>query len=181
MLKSLQNADFCQIHFTPGATSDRANRYEYAPRACVPIAALSSGGPLTSRSTWALIGALIALVGALALCLDRFHNGDFYLSLISGRFIAQHGFATHDPFSTVSQGGHLAEPAVALGARLLRIVSVFGPTGLTVLYAFLITMPLALLLWLCRRKGWPMLIAVAAFYFPGVLAVIHPAPPASRS
>ena len=45
----------------------------------------------------ALIGALIALVGALALCLDRFRNGDFYLSLISGRFIAHHGFATHDP------------------------------------------------------------------------------------
>ena len=53
----------------------------------------------------ALIGALIALVGALALCLDRVHNGDFYLSLTSGRFIAEHGFATHDPFSTVSQGG----------------------------------------------------------------------------
>ena len=35
------------------------------------------------------------------------------------------------------------------------------------LYAFLITAPLALLLWLCRRKGWPMLIAVTAFYFPG--------------
>lgn len=49
-----------------------------------------------------------------------------------------------------------------------------GPTGLSVLYAFLITAPLAILLWLCRRKGWPMLVAVAAFYFPGLLAVIHP-------
>src|SRR5256885_14021085 len=68
-------------------------------------ATADSGGRLTTRSTWALIGALIALVGALALCLDRFHNGDFYLSLMSGRFIAQHGFATHDPFSTISQGG----------------------------------------------------------------------------
>ena len=64
-----------------------------------------SGVRLTSRSTWALIGALIALVGALALCLDRFHNGDFYLSLMSGRFVAQHGVATHDPFATISQGG----------------------------------------------------------------------------
>jgi hypothetical protein len=121
-----------------------------------------------------LIGALIALVGALAVCLDRFHNGDFYLSLTSGRFIAQHGFATHDPFSTVSQGGHWLNQQWLSELTFFRIFSVFGPTGLTVLYAFLITMPLALLLWLCRRKGWPMLIAVAAFYFPGVLAVIHP-------
>ena len=122
----------------------------------------------------ALIGALIALVGALAICLDRFRNGDFYLSLMSGRFIAHHGFATHDPFSTVSQGGHWLNQQWLSELTFFRIFSVFGPTGLTVLYAFLITMPLALLLWLCRRKGWPMLIAVAAFYFPGVLAVIHP-------
>jgi hypothetical protein len=122
----------------------------------------------------ALIGALIALVGALAICLDRIHNGDFYLSLMSGRFIAQHGFATHDPFSTVSQGGTWLNQQWLSELTFFRIFSVLGPTGLTVLYAFLITMPLALLLWLCRRKGWPMLIAVAAFYFPGVLAVIHP-------
>ncbi len=133
-----------------------------------------SGGRLTSRSTWALIGALIALVGALALCLDRFHNGDFYLSLMSGRFIAQHGFATHDPFSTVSQGGTWLNQQWLSELAFFRVSEVFGPTGLTVLYAVLITVPLALLLWLCRDKGWRMLVAVAAFYFPGVLAVIHP-------
>ena len=55
----------------------RPNRYEYRA-SCAPR---GHGGRLTSRSTWALIGALIVLVGALALCLDRFHNGDFYLSL----------------------------------------------------------------------------------------------------
>src|SRR4029450_620392 len=55
-----------------------------------------------------------------------------------------------------------------------RVAEALGPTGLTVIYALLITAPLALLLWLCRRKGWPMLVAVAAFYFPGLLAVIHP-------
>jgi hypothetical protein len=131
-------------------------------------------GRLTSRSTLALIGALIALVAALALCLDRFHNGDFYLSLMSGRFIAQHGFATHDPFATISQGGTWLNQQWLSELAFFRISQVLGPTGLTVLYAFLITMPLALLLWLCRRKGWPMLVAVAAFYFPGVLAVIHP-------
>jgi hypothetical protein len=139
-----------------------------------PNATTLSGGRLTSRSTGALIGALIALVGALALCLDRFHNGDFYLSLTSGRFIAQHGFASHDPFSTLSQGGTWLNQQWLSELAFFRISEVFGPTGLTVLYAVLITVPLALLLWLCRRKGWRMLVAVAAFYFPGVLAVVHP-------
>jgi hypothetical protein len=139
-----------------------------------PVATTDSGGRLTSRSTWALIGALIVLVGALALCLDRFHNGDFYLSLTSGRFVAQHGFATHDPFATISQGGTWLNQQWLSELAFFRVSQVFGPTGLTVLYAVLITAPLALLLWICRRKGWRMLVAVAAFYFPGVLAVIHP-------
>ncbi|HEX3561353.1 MAG TPA: hypothetical protein VHU24_00830 [Solirubrobacterales bacterium] len=132
------------------------------------------GGKLTWRSTWALIGALIVLVGALALCLDRFHNGDFYLSLMSGRFVAQHGVATHDPFATISQGGTWLNQQWLSELAFFRVSQAIGPTGLTVLYAVLITAPLALLLWICRRKGWGMLVAVAAFYFPGVLAVIHP-------
>jgi hypothetical protein len=137
-------------------------------------ATTGSGGRLTSRSTWALIGALIALVGALALCLDRVHNGDFYLSLNSGRFIAEHGFATRDPFSTISQGGTWLNQQWLSELAFFRVSELFGPTGLTVLYAVLITAPLALLLWICRSKGWRMLVAVAAFYFPGVLAVVHP-------
>jgi hypothetical protein len=134
----------------------------------------SLAGRITPRSTWALIGALIALVGALALCLDRFRNGDFYLSLGSGRFIAQHGFAHQDPFATIAQGGTWLNQQWLSELTFFRVAQVLGPTGLTVLYAFLITAPLALLLWLCRRKGWPMLVAVTAFYFPGLLAVIHP-------
>src|SRR4051795_7415883 len=137
-------------------------------------ATTDAGGRLTSRSPLALICALIALVGALALCFGRFHNGDFYLSLNSGRFIAEHGFANHDPFSTVSQGGTWLNQQWLSELAFFRISEVFGPTGLTVLYAVLITAPLALLLWLCRRKGWRMLVAVSAFYFPGVLAVVHP-------
>src|SRR5262245_22440316 len=131
-------------------------------------------GRLTPRSTWALIGALIALVGALALCLDRFHNGDFYLSLVSGRFVAHHGFVEQYPFATVAKGGPWLNQQWLSEVTFFRISQVLGPTGLTVLYAFLITAPLAVLLWLCRGKGWPMLIAVAAFYFPGLLAVVHP-------
>jgi hypothetical protein len=41
----------------------------------LPDAGANLAGRFTSRPTWALIGALIALVGALRLCLDRFHNG----------------------------------------------------------------------------------------------------------
>ncbi len=133
-----------------------------------------SDRPLTSRSTLALIGALFALVAALALCLDRFHNGDFYLSLVSGRLIAQHGFVDHYPFATIAKGGTWLNQQWLSELAFFRISQVLGPTGLTILYAFLITAPLALLLWLCRRKGWHMLVAVAAFYFPGLLAVIHP-------
>jgi len=132
-----------------------------------------SGGRFTLRSTWALIGALFALVVALALCLDRFHNGDFYLSLVSGRFVAQHGFVEHYPFATIAKGGTWLNQQW-LSELAFRVAQVLGPSGLAILYAFLITAPLALLLWLCRRKGWSMLVAVAAFYFPGLLAVIHP-------
>jgi hypothetical protein len=131
-------------------------------------------GRLTPRSTLALMGALIVLVGALALSLDRFHNGDFYLSLVSGRFIAHHGFATHDPFPTLSQGGTWLNQQWLSELTFFRVSQWLGPTGLTILYACLITLPLALLLWLCRDKGWPMLTAVTVFYFPGLLAVVHP-------
>jgi hypothetical protein len=131
-------------------------------------------GRFTSRSTWALIAALLALVGALALCLDRFHNGDFYLSLVSGRLVAQHGFVEHYPFATIAHGGTWLNQQWLSELAFFRVSQVLGPTGLTLIYAVLITAPLALLLWLCRRKGWPMLVAVAAFYFPGLLAVVHP-------
>jgi hypothetical protein len=128
----------------------------------------------TSRSTFALIGALIVLVGALALCIDRFHNGDFYLSLGSGRFIAEHGFAARDPFATIAHGGTWLNQQWLSELAFFRASQLVGPTGLTVLYAFLLAAPLALLLWLCRRKGWLMLVAITAFYFPGVLAIVNP-------
>jgi hypothetical protein len=151
----------------------RFNRYEYAPvRPSAPGAVPATR--FDSRSTWALIGALLALVGALALCLDRFHNGDFYLSLVSGRFVAHHGFMEQYPFATVAKGGTWLNQQWLSELAFFRISQVLGPTGLTILYAVLITAPLAILLWLCRRKGWAMLVAVTAFYFPGLLAVIHP-------
>jgi len=100
-----------------------------------------SGGRFTSRSTWALIGALFALVVALALCLDRFHNGDFYLSLVSGRFVAQHGFVEHYPFATIAKGGTWLNQQWLSELAFFRVAQVLGPSGLAILYAFLITAP----------------------------------------
>jgi hypothetical protein len=125
-------------------------------------------------SPWALIGALIALVCALALCVDRGHNGDFYMSLLGGRFIAAHGFVTHDPFPTVAQGGTWLNQQWLSQVAFFRAAGALGQTGLTVLYACLLAAPLAALLWICRRKGAAMLIAITVVYFPGLLAVINP-------
>jgi hypothetical protein len=133
-----------------------------------------SHGRLTSRSTWVLICALIALVGALALCVDRGQNGDFYMSLLGGRFISAHGFVTHDPFPTIAQGGEWLNQQWLSELAFFHLQGSLGQTGLTVIYAVLLALPLALLLWLCRRKGTEMLIAVTVLYFPGLLAVIHP-------
>ncbi|MFL5908817.1 MAG: hypothetical protein ACJ75Z_14620 [Solirubrobacterales bacterium] len=132
------------------------------------------GGRLTSRSTWALIGALIALVGALALCLDRGHNGDFYMSLLGGRFISAHGVVNHDPFPTIAHGGTWLNQQWLSELAFFRVEGSLGQTGVTILYAVLLAAPLALLLWLCRQKGAVMLIAITVVYFPGVLAIVHP-------
>lgn len=128
----------------------------------------------SAKSTWTLIGALIALVGALALCFDRFYKGDLYLSLLGGRFVTEHGFVHHDPFPTIAQGDAWLNQQWLAQLAFYGVSDLVGLAGLTIVYAALLAAPLALLLWLCRHKGWPMLFAVTALYFPGLLAVIHP-------
>src|SRR5919106_5845647 len=158
------------------ATNTGPVRRPETPRTKRVAPRLRLGAPshLNSRSTWTLIGALIVLVGALALCVDRAHNGDVYMSLLGGRFISANGFVTHDPFPTIAQGGEWLNQQWLSQVAFFRVEDLFGQTGLTVLYAVLLAVPLALLLWLCRRKGAAMLIALTVAYFPGVLAVIHP-------
>jgi MFS family permease len=129
---------------------------------------------LTSRRTQLLIASLTLLVGVLALCADRVHNGDVYLELLSGRFIVNHGLIGHDPFHTIAHGQAWLNQQWLSELAFYGVVKQFGLTGLTVLYAALIAAPLALLLWLCRRKGLVAMIAVTVLYFPGLLAVIHP-------
>jgi MFS family permease len=94
--------------------------------------------------------------------------------LASGRYISAHGLASADPFQTIAHG----EPWLnqqwlceLLAYQLFRLV---GVTGLTVAYAALLAAPLAPLLWLCRRKGVWMMIALTILYCPGLWVIVHP-------
>jgi hypothetical protein len=127
-----------------------------------------------ARASWSLIVALTMLVGALSLCFDRVQNGDLFLQLASGRFIADHGLVNTDPFPTIAQGGQWLNEQWLTELTFFHTFGEIGMTGLTIVYAILLALPLGLLLWLCRAKGTPMMLAVAALYFPGALAVIHP-------
>ncbi|HMC07524.1 MAG TPA: hypothetical protein VKG89_09045 [Solirubrobacterales bacterium] len=126
------------------------------------------------RRTIALILALTLLVGALALCLNRTRNGDLYLQVLTGRFITEHGLATHDPFATIEHGRPWLNQQWLSELAFYRIADAVGFTGLSVLYAALIAAPLALLMWALRRKGPALLGAAAVLYFPALLAVVHP-------
>lgn len=121
-----------------------------------------------------LIAALTLLVGTLALCFDRVYNGDLYLQLASGRFVSQHGFVAQDPFPTIAQGGQWLNQQWLSEVAFFHTAAMIGLGGLSILYAGLLALPLALLLWLCRRKGSLMLCGIAVLYFPGLLGVIHP-------
>jgi hypothetical protein len=176
MLKSLQNGGFGARNglFTPLRRTRTGRTATNTASVRSPDPHTISGGRLTSRSTWTLIGALIVLVGALALCLDRGHNGDFYMSLLGGRFISTHGVVNHDPFPTIAHGGTWLNQQWLSELAFFRIEGSLGQTGVTILYAVLLAAPLALLLWLCRHKGAAMLIALTVAYFPGVLVVVNP-------
>lgn len=121
-----------------------------------------------------LICALTLLVAGVALCVDRDRSGDLYLQLFTGRFIAEHGFVTHDPFPTIGQGRAWLNQQWLSELSFYAVARSIGITGLTVLYAGLIAAPLALVLLCIRRKGAAMMLATAAVYVPGLLAIIHP-------
>jgi hypothetical protein len=128
----------------------------------------------TPRRTVALIGALTLLVAALALCVNRDLNGDLYLLLFSGRYVAEHGPVGHDPFPTIQAGAEWLNQQWLSELAFYGAQRVVGVTGVTVLYALLLAAPLALLLVAIRSKGWLLMVGVAALYFPGLLAIIHP-------
>jgi MFS family permease len=129
--------------------------------------------PSVSR-TRALIGALTLLVATLMLCLDGTRDGDLYLQLASGRFIAAHGLDSVDPFRTIAHGAQWLNQQWLDELLVYGLAGWIGVTGLTVVYAGLLAAPLALLLWLCRGKGLAMMVALAALYCPGLWVIVHP-------
>ncbi len=128
----------------------------------------------TLSHTGALIGALTLLVAALMLSLDGTRDGDLYLQLASGRFISAHGLAAVDPFNTIAHGEPWLNQQWLTELLGYEISSLVGVTGLTVLYAGLLAAPMGLLLWLCRRKGVWMMLALTVLYCPGLWVIVHP-------
>jgi hypothetical protein len=124
--------------------------------------------------TQSLIGAVTLLAAALMLCFDGTRDGDLYLQLASGRFIAAHGLSAVDPFQTIAHGESWLNQQWLTELLIYRVVGWIGVTGLTVVYAGLLAAPLGLLLWLCRRKGIAMMTALAALYCPGLWVIVHP-------
>jgi MFS family permease len=108
------------------------------------------------------------------LCLDGTRDGDLYLQLASGRFVAAHGVSLVDPFRTIAHGEPWLNQQWLDELLAFRVASWVGVTGLTVAYALLLAAPLALLLWLCRRKGPAMMVALTVLYCPGLWLIVHP-------
>ncbi len=128
----------------------------------------------TPLRTKLLIAMLAILMVAIALCVNRALNGDLYLLLFSGRYIAHHGPVGYDPFPTIQAGQSWLNQQWLSEVGFYGAERVVGTTGITVLYALLIGLPLALVLGAIRRKGPVLMIIVAALYLPGILAIIHP-------
>jgi hypothetical protein len=130
--------------------------------------------PSTGRRPLILVASLTLLIAGLVLCVDRGLGGDLYMDLFTGRFIAEHGVVSHDPFPTVAQGQEWLNQQWLSQLLFFWAGWAIGVTGISIVYALLLATPLGFLLWACRRKGPWMLVAIAALYFPGMLAVIHP-------
>jgi hypothetical protein len=120
------------------------------------------------------IGAVALLVGAIALAVNRVHNGDVYLELSAGRLISQHGLVAHDPFSTIAVGREWLNQQWLSELAFYKVARAVGMTGLTVLYAVALGLPLVWLLWRCRTKGLAMLVAGSVLYLPTILGIVHP-------
>lgn len=129
---------------------------------------------VTPRRTKLLIAALALLAAAIALCLNRALNGDLYLLLFSGRYIAEHGPVGHDPFPTIEHGQTWLNQQWLSELGFFEAWRAVGITGITVLYALGIAAPLGLVLGMIRRQGPTLMLAVAALYLAGLGAIIHP-------
>jgi hypothetical protein len=127
-----------------------------------------------SRRTLYLIAALVVLVAGICLCADRQRSGDMYLLLFSGRYVVDHGLVSHDPFPTIEHGAEWLNQQWLSEVAFYATYKVIGITGITVLYAIVLALPLGVALALIRRKSTAALVVLTALYVPGLLAIIHP-------
>jgi hypothetical protein len=115
------------------------------------------------------------ICSALALCMSRTFNGDFYLLLATGRFVSKHGFVYTDPFPTVANGRTwfnqqwLSELIFYWSHRLV------GTIGLSILFALTLGAGLVLLFSILRQKGLPLLFVGATLYTgTAMMCIVHP-------
>jgi MFS family permease len=126
-------------------------------------------------STPVLLG-LALCVGLLAFCADRIHNGDFYLQLLGGRHVVDHGLSVHDPFPTIAHGRPWLNGEWLAEVIFYAIGRAVGFAGIAVAYAGLLALGCGMLLWASRRKGAAMLLTGAAAYALGLPVIVHPRP-----
>ena len=105
---------------------------------------------------------------------DRIYNGDFFLQLLGGRFVAQHGFTFHDPFPTIVQGRPWLNEQWLAELIFYGITRAIGFAGLATAYATMLALSGGILLWACRKKGALLLLAAATCFLLGVLTFVHP-------
>jgi hypothetical protein len=128
----------------------------------------------SALSTTALIVSLAILVATLAFFADRSHNGDFFLQLLGGRFVAIHGFVNQDPFPTISHGQPWLNQQWLSELAFYGVARAVGYAGLAVVYSTLLALPILVLLRSCRSKGIGMLLIAAALYVPVLTSIAHP-------
>jgi hypothetical protein len=128
----------------------------------------------SALSTTALIVSLAILVATLAFFADRSHNGDFFLQLLGGRFVAIHGFVNQDPFPTVSHGQPWLNQQWLSELAFYGVARAVGYAGLAVVYATLLALPILVLLRSIRSKGIGMLLIGAALYVPVLISIARP-------
>jgi hypothetical protein len=131
-------------------------------------------GRRRSRRTAYFIVALVVLVAGICLCADRQRSGDMYLLLFSGRYVVDHGPVGHDPFPTIEHGADWLNQQWLSEVSFYGAYKAIGITGITVLYAIVLALPLGIALALLRRKSAATMALLVALYVPGLLAIIHP-------
>src|SRR3954451_6833587 len=144
------------------------------PAGAVPQSKIAAKARPRSRRGLYLIVALVVLVAGVCLCADRQRSGDMYLLLFSGRYVVDAGPVGHDPFPTIEHGADWLNQQGLSEVSFYGAYKAIGITGITMLYAIVLALPLGIALALVRRKSAAAMALLVALYVPGLFAIIHP-------